>query len=81
MTLSKILLKIKHKKIVQVFMKGILSGFIGSLIMVVVQFGLNSLNTWQTWIIFVLSTITIIILKKDPIWAILGTVLLTILLI
>jgi chromate transporter len=76
-TLSKILLRIKHKKIVQVFIKGILSGFIGLLLLVVLQFGISSLINWQTWLIFIISGILIIFLKKDPIWAILITILFT----
>jgi chromate transporter len=79
--LSKVLLKVKHKKIVQVFIKGILSGFIGLLLMVVVQFGWSSLTGWQTGLIFIVSSILIIIMKRDPIWALLATLLLTAILI
>jgi chromate transporter len=80
-TMSKILLRIKHKKIVQVIIKGILSGFIGLLLVVVIQFGISSLINWQTWLIFLVSIILIPVLKKDPLWGILTTILLTVILL
>ena len=80
-TFSKILLRVKHKKIVQVIIKGILAGFIGLLLTVVIKFGISSLINWQTWLIFMVSIILLPILKKDPLWAILATVLLTVILL
>jgi chromate transporter len=80
-TLNHILLRIKHKKIIQVFMKGILSGFIGLLLFVVIQFGLASLINWQTYLICLSTLVLLLVFKKDPIWALLTTIFLTVLLL
>jgi chromate transporter len=66
--------KIKNLKIVKVIIKGFLSGFIGLLLAVVYLFGIQSLVGWQTWTIFVLSTLYLIGWKKDAIWLILGII-------
>jgi chromate transporter len=80
-TMGKILLRIKHKKVVQAFIKGILSGFIGLLLIVVIQFGINSLINWQTCLIFLVSLFLIVVLRKDPLWGIISTIILTIILL
>jgi chromate transporter len=79
--LGRILIKIRHKKIVQAFIKGILSGFMGLLLMVVLQFGMASLFDWKTFLIFAISIVIIMYLKKDPIWAILFTAVFSIVII
>jgi chromate transporter len=78
---GKILIKIRHKKIVQAFIKGILSGFIGLLLMIALQFGLASLVDWKTFLIFTISIAIIMFFKKDPIWAILFTAVFSLILI
>lgn len=66
--------KIKNLKIVKVVIKGFLFGFIGLLIAVVYQFGIHSLVSWQTWLIFTISAIYLMAWKKDAIWLILGVI-------
>jgi chromate transporter len=77
--LSNVQAKVKNLKIVKVFVKGFLAGFIGLLIAVTLQFAFKSLIDWQTWLIFGASLFWLMYLKKDAIWAILGTVVLSLL--
>ena len=67
--------KIKHLKAVKVIIKGFLAGFIGIITAIALQFGEKSLINWQTWAIFFVSLFVIIKLKKDVIWTILGTII------
>jgi len=71
--------KVRNLKIVKVFVKGFLAGFIGLLIAVTLQFAFKSLINWQAWLIFGASLFWLMYLKKDAIWAILGTVVLSLL--
>lgn len=66
--------KVKRHKIVKVIIKGFLSGFIGLLLAVIYQFGILSLVSLTTWIIFIISTIYLVAWKKDAIWLILGII-------
>jgi chromate transporter len=66
--------KIKNLKIVRSVIKGFLSGFIGLLLAVVYQFGVNSLISWQTWMIFAVSLFYLLIWKKDVLWLIAGII-------
>jgi chromate transporter len=66
--------KVKNMKIVKAVIKGFLSGFIGLLLFIIYQFALPSLLNWQTWMIFTVSTLYLIVWKKDAIWLILGTI-------
>jgi len=77
--LSGIHAKVKNLKIIRVIVKGFLSGFIGLLVAVTLQFAFKSLVDWQTWLIFALSLFWLMFLKKDAVWAILGTVVLSLL--
>ncbi len=72
--------RVQNLKIVKVIVKGFLSGFIGLLVAVTLQFAFKSLISWQAWFIFALSIIWLLILKKDSVWAILGTILLSLIL-
>ena len=72
--------RIQNMKIVKVVIKGFLSGFIGLLVSVTLQFAFKSLISWQAWLIFSLAIIWLLILKKDSVWVILGTVVLSLLL-
>jgi chromate transporter len=71
--------RVQNLKIVKVVIKGFLSGFIGLLVAVTLQFAFKSLISWQAWLIFVLAIIWLMILKKNSVWAILGTVALSLL--
>jgi chromate transporter len=72
--------RVQNLKIVKVIIKGFLSGFIGLLIAVTLQFAFKSLISWQAWLIFALSIGWLMILKKNSVWAILGTIALSFLL-
>jgi chromate transporter len=63
--------KVKNMKLVKVLTKGILSGFIGLLVAVTLQFAFKSLIGWETWLIFLAAVAFVSYFKKDPIWAIL----------
>lgn len=67
--------RIKHLKSVKVVIKGFLAGFIGIITAIAMQFGEKSLVNWQAWAIFLISFYVIAKLKKDVIWAILGTII------
>ena len=69
--------RVQNLKIVKVIVKGFLSGFIGLLVAVTLQFAFKSLISWQTWLIFALTIIWLMVLKKDSVWAILGTIALS----
>lgn len=71
--------QVKNKREVQVIIKGFLAGFIGILISVTLQFGEKSLINWQTWVIFLASLFLIIKLKKEVVWTIVGTVVISLL--
>jgi len=74
MLLSRAHAKVKNLKIVKVVIRGFLSGFIGLLLFVVLQFGVQSLVNWQTWTVFAVSVVYLLGLKKDVLWLILGTI-------
>lgn len=69
--------RVQNLKIVKVIIKGFLSGFIGLLVAVTLQFAFKSLVNWQAWLIFALSIFWLMILKKNSVWAILGTIVLS----
>jgi chromate transporter len=74
MLVSRVHAKIKELKIVKVIIKGFLSGFIGLLLSVVFQFGVQSLVDWQTWSVFGVSVLYLLVWKKNVVWLILGTI-------
>ena len=69
--------KIKHLKWVKVIIKGFLAGFIGIIAAIALQFGEKSLINIGTWIIFAATLFLVIRMKKDIIWAILGTIIIS----
>jgi len=71
--------RVQNLKIVKVIIKGFLSGFIGLLVAVTLQFAFKSLISWQAWLIFTLAIGWLMILKKNSVWAILGTIALSLL--
>jgi len=73
--------KVKKAKIVQVIIRGFLSGFIGLLVAVALQFGLKSLISWQAWLICLVTIIWMMFLKKNAVWAIIGTMIFSLLFI
>lgn len=73
--------KIKHLKAVKVIIKGFLAGFIGVIAAIALQFGVKSLINWQTWAIFLISLLLITKFKKSVIWVILGTIIVSLLIL
>jgi len=69
--------RIKHLKSVKVVIKGFLAGFIGIITSIALQLGEKSLINWQTWAIFFTSLLLVVKLKKDVIWVILGTIIIS----
>ena len=72
--LSRVHAKIQNLKIVKAVIRGFLSGFIGLLLFVVLQFGVQSLVNWQAWAVFAVSIAYLSVWKKDVVWLILGTI-------
>jgi chromate transporter len=66
--------KIKELKIAKAIVKGFLSGFVGLLLSVVLQFGVQSLIDWRTWSILAVSVLYLWVWKKNVVWLILGTI-------
>jgi chromate transporter len=66
---------------INVIMKGILAGFIGLLISTTIHFGIESLFDWRTWLIFSLSLIALLKFKIDPLWIIIGTLIISVLIL
>lgn len=73
--------RVKHLKIIQVLIRGFLFGFIGLLVSVTLEFALKSLAGWQTWLVFAAVFVYVWYLKKNAIWAILGTIAFSLLVI
>ncbi|MEN6621058.1 MAG: chromate efflux transporter [Smithella sp.] len=66
--------KIQNLKAVKAVIRGLLSGFIGLLLFITYQFGLQSLVDKKTWLVFIISLFYLVVWKKDVIWLILGTI-------
>ena len=79
--LYELLEKITKLPVVKVFVKGILAGSIGLLVYLAIRLGILSLNNWQTWSIFVLSTIALIKFRIEVLWIILSTIILSLIIL
>ncbi len=66
--------KIENLKIVKVFIKGIQAGFVGLLIAVVMQFGIQSLINIKTWTVLFVCIAYLVGWKKDAAWLVLGVI-------
>jgi len=71
--------RVQNLKIVKVVVRGFLCGFIGLLIAVTLQFATKSLVSWQAWLIFLGAVFWLMVLRRDSVWAILGTIALSLL--
>src|ERR1035437_1324425 len=69
--------KLTRLPAINVIMKGVLAGFIGLLISTTIHFGIESLFDWRTWLVFTLSLIALLKFKIDPLWIIIGTVIIS----
>ena len=72
--------KLTRLPVINVIMKGILAGFIGLLISTTIHFGIESLIDWRTWLVFTLSLIALLKFKTDPLWIIIGSVIISVIL-
>ena len=72
--------KLTRLPAINVIMKGVLAGFIGLLISTTIHFGIESLFDWRTWLVFTLSLIALLKFKIDPLWIIIGSVIISIIL-
>jgi len=70
--------KLTRLPAINVIMKGILAGFIGLLISTTIHFGIESLFDWKTWLVFSLSLIALLKFKIDPLWIIIGTLIISV---
>jgi chromate transporter len=66
---------VRNLKQVKAAIRGIQAGFIGLLTAVTVQFALKSLTEWQSWLIFCSSLALILYYKKNVLWMIAGTII------
>ena len=73
--------KIRDCKLVRVITKGFLGAFIGIIGAVAIQFAEKSLISWQTWLIFAISGLIVTIFKKDALWAIVATIVISLIII
>jgi chromate transporter len=71
--------RVQNLKIIKVVIKGFLAGFIGLLIAVTLQFADKSLVSWQAGLIFAGAILWLMVLRRDSVWAILGTIALSLL--
>jgi len=69
--------RIKHLKSVKVVIKGFLAAFIGIITAIAFQFGQTSLIDWKTWLIFIAALFILVKLKKNILWVIAGTIVLS----
>ena len=75
-----------HRKIIQMpithsLIRGVLAGFIGLLLSVTISFGIHSLISWQTWGIFIITLVLLAYYKVDPLWIIIGTIIVSLVII
>jgi chromate transporter len=73
--------KLVRLPVINVIMKGILAGFIGLLISTTIHFAIESLFDWKTGLIFALSIIALLKFKLDPLWIIIGSVIISLIII
>lgn len=74
-SLSKVHAKIKELRIVKVVIKGFLAWFLWIIASTVITFWKASLIDYKTWLIFILAFVWIRFFKKNSIWAILATMI------
>lgn len=78
--LSEVHSAVRHMKSVMAVVRGFQVGFIGFLAAITVQFARQSLAGWQTWLIFCGSAVLLLYYKKDVLWAIAGSIVVSLVL-
>jgi len=69
-----------HLRWLQAMVRGIVAGFIGVILAVTIHLGQQSITDWKTLILAIASAFVLTVLKRDPIWVILGGAVLSMLL-
>ncbi len=59
----------------QAAVRGVVAGFIGVLFNVTLQLGQQSITGWKTALIAAIALLVLVVAKKDPLWVIIGTVI------
>lgn len=73
--LGDVLVRLTRLPLVRAAFAGLRFGFIGLVASVTLEFGLGSLHGWQTWVIFCASFAFVWLSRRSAGWAILATVL------
>lgn len=63
---------VKNVRWLRAMIRGVVAGFIGVLLSVVLRLGTQSLVDWKTAALAAVGTFVLLVLKKDPLWVILG---------
>jgi len=66
--------RFKRNRVVRSVVRGFQAGFIGLVAAITIEFGIQSLVSWQTWLICVASFVVVWWFKRSAGWAILGTI-------
>ncbi len=71
--------RIQNHPATRAIIKGLQVGFIGLILSVTLQFATKSLLSWPEWLIFTATFVYVGVLKKNSLWAILGTIAISLL--
>ena len=66
--------KLARLPIVRAIVTGLQYGFVGLVAAITLRFGLGSVGSWQTWVIFVAGAGYLTFSRRSPGWAILATI-------
>jgi chromate transporter len=73
--------RVQNHPATRAVIKGLQSGFIGLILSVTLQFAAKSLVSWPQWLIFAATYVWVGVLKKNSLWAILATIMISLLLL
>lgn len=71
--------QLKQLRWLQAMVRGIIAGFIGVLLAVMVSLSIQSITGWKTALFALASAAVLIFAKKDPLWVIIGGAILSVL--
>lgn len=64
--------KVSHLGWLKAIVRGIVAGFMGVLVSVIIRLGMQSLTGWKTICMAAAALVVLLVWKKDPLWVILG---------
>ena len=64
--------KVSHLVWLQAMVKGIVAGFMGVLVSVIIRLGAHSLTDWKTVTLAVAALVALLVAKLDPLWVIIA---------